>query len=73
MSIKRRKRTAKTWFGEWADLQVNETLYNFLKKMCQAKTARMILHGSKSETQRTLTPVEMSGIKDVLMAYDVLK
>ena len=57
---------------EWIDVNVDEDMLSFLKKMINGKSVKMRLSGKYSHT-RNLTSSEIKGIKDVLIAYDVLK
>lgn len=57
---------------EWIDVPVNESILAFLQKMVESKSAKMQLRGKYVKT-RKLSAKEISGIKDVLLAYDVLK
>ncbi len=57
---------------EWIDVNVDDEMLSFLKKMVNGKSVKMRLSGKYSHT-RNLTSSEIKGIKDVLIAYDVLK
>ena len=57
---------------EWIDVSVNDELLSFLKKMVNGKSVKMRLTGKYSKT-RNLSSTEIKAIKDVLLAYDVLK
>ena len=57
---------------EWIDVSVNDELLSFLKKMVNGKSVKMRLTGKYSKT-RNLSNTEIKAIKDVLLAYDVLK
>ena len=57
---------------EWIDVSVNDELLSFLKKMVNGKSVKMRLTGKYSKT-RNLSSIEIKAIKDVLLAYDVLK
>lgn len=57
---------------EWIDVSVDNDLYAFLKEMVKGKSVKMRLSGKYSKT-RNLTSKEINGLKDVLLAYDVLK
>lgn len=56
---------------EWIDVAVDESTLVFLRNLANSKTAKMRLTGKYSET-RTLSSSEMNGIRDILLAYDVL-
>jgi hypothetical protein len=56
---------------EWIDISVSSSLLNYLKTYTQAKEPKMRLSGKYTKT-RTLSSKEISGLKDVLLAYDVL-
>ena len=56
---------------EWIDVPVSETILSFLKELVNGKTAKSRLSGKYSNTH-TITKTEIDGIKDVLLAYDVL-
>lgn len=57
---------------EWIDVSVDDPTLSFLKEMVNGKTLKMRLSGKYSKT-KTLSTAEINGIKDVLLAYDVLK
>lgn len=57
---------------EWIDVSVDDELLSFLKKMVNGKSVKMRLTGKYSKT-RNLSSTEIKAIKDVLLAYDVLK
>ena len=56
---------------EWIDVRVSDRILSFLKEMINGKTAKMRLSGKYTKT-RTLPKNEIDGIRDVLLAYDVL-
>lgn len=56
---------------EWIDVGVNDSILSFLKKMVDGKSVKMRLSGKYSKT-RNLAKNEIDGIRDVLLAYDVL-
>lgn len=56
---------------EWIDVSVNDRILTFLKKMVDGKSVKMRLSGKYNETH-TLSKKEVDGIRDVLLAYDVL-
>ena len=56
---------------EWIDVLVTSEIHEFLKQMVEGKTLKMRLSGKYTET-RILTNAEVNGLKDVLLAYDVL-
>lgn len=62
--------SVRVW--EWIDVPVDSSLEQFLKKMVDGKSAKMRLSGKYTST-RDLTSIEKKAIKDVLLAYDVLK
>lgn len=57
---------------EWIDVEVKDDLLNFLRAMVNGKSVKMRLSGKYSQT-RDLSTSEIKAIKDVLLAYDVLK
>lgn len=57
---------------EWIDVEVKDDLLNFLREMVNGKSVKMRLSGKYSQT-RDLSTSEIKAIKDVLLAYDVLK
>lgn len=61
---------SRVW--EWIDVSVNESMLAFLQKMVQGKSVKMRLSGKYTHT-RNLTSTEIKALKDVLLAYDVLK
>lgn len=67
---KKTDNNSETW--EWIDVQVNSELHDFLKEMVKGKDIKMRLSGKYTKT-RKLGSSEVNGIKDVLLAYDVLK
>ena len=56
---------------EWIDILVTPKKLNFLKEMVDGKNPKMRLSGKYTQT-RNLSSNEIKGIKDVLLAYDVL-
>lgn len=56
---------------EWIDVGVDEYLLAYLKEMIDGKTIKMRLSG-KYTKDKVLSSAEKNGIKDVLLAYDVL-
>lgn len=56
---------------EWIDVGVDDTMLQFLAAMVKGKDVKMRLSGKYTKT-RNLTTKEINGIKDVLLAYDVL-
>ncbi len=56
---------------EWIDVGVNDRILSFLKEMVNGKSVKMRLSGKYTKT-RTLVKNEIDGIRDVLLAYDVL-
>lgn len=57
---------------EWIDIRVDDDLLAFLREMSNGKSIKMRLSGKYTKT-RNLSAKEINGIKDVLLAYDVLK
>ena len=57
---------------EWIDVSVDSYLHSYLKEMINGKSIKMRLSGKYTRT-RNLSVNEIQGIKDVLLAYDVLK
>ena len=57
---------------EWIDIEVKDDLLDFLREMVNGKSVKMRLCGKYSKT-RDLSASEIKAIKDVLLAYDVLK
>ena len=57
---------------EWIDVSVDEYLLAYLEEMIKGKSIKMRLDGKYTKT-RNLSANEINGIKDVLLAYDVLK
>ena len=60
---------SETW--EWIDITVDDNLLSFLQDMVKGKNIKMRLSGKYTKT-RNLSTTEINGIKDVLLAYDVL-
>lgn len=56
---------------EWIDVGVSDDILSFLRQMVEGKSIKMRLSGKYSKT-RELSSNEINGIKDVLLAYDVL-
>lgn len=56
---------------EWIDVPVDQALLSFLNELKDGKTPKMRLSGKYTKT-RNLSPNEIKGIRDVLLAYDVL-
>lgn len=57
---------------EWIDVEVDSSLLPFLRKMVNGEVVKMRLTGKYAKTKR-LSYDEVKAIKDVLMAYDILK
>ncbi|MBR5106165.1 MAG: hypothetical protein IKU93_07020 [Alistipes sp.] len=57
---------------EWIDVSVNDELLAFIKDMVNGKSLKMRLSGKYTET-RVLSYDEKVALKEVLLAYDVLK
>lgn len=57
---------------EWIDVPVSDELLGHLRAMCNAKSVKMRLSGKYTNT-RVLSKQEINGIKDILLAYDVLE
>lgn len=56
---------------EWIDVPVDNDLLTYLKAMVNGKSVKMRLSGKYTKT-KNLSATEINGIKDVLLAYDVL-
>ena len=56
---------------EWIDVSVDESMISFLRQLVDGKSVKMRLSGKYTHT-KTLTTSEINGIRDVLLAYDVL-
>lgn len=56
---------------EWIDIKISDDLLSYLRQMVNGKSIKMRLSG-KYTTTRNLSAKEINGIKDVLLAYDVL-
>lgn len=56
---------------EWIDVSVSSSTLDFLRKMVEGKQVKMRLSGKYTHT-RNLSTNEIKGIRDVLLAYDVL-
>lgn len=56
---------------EWIDVYVTSDIYTFIQEMVKGNSLKMRLSGKYAET-RSLTHSEIEGLKDVLLAYDVL-
>lgn len=56
---------------EWLNMSVSDTVLAFLRKMVNGESVKMRLSG-KYEKTRNLTKSEIDGVRDVLLAYDVL-
>ncbi|WP_415956937.1 hypothetical protein [Phocaeicola plebeius] len=67
---KKTENDTRVW--EWIDVNVDDEMLSFLRKMVNGKSVKMRLSGKYSHT-RNLTSSEIKGIKDVLIAYDVLE
>lgn len=57
---------------EWIDVPVDDSIHSFLTEMINGKVLKMRLSGKYAKT-KTLSVAEINGIRDVLLAYDVLK
>lgn len=57
---------------EWIDVPVTSSILNYLRLMVDGKQPKMRLSGKYTKT-RNLSTNEIRGIKDVLLAYDVLE
>ena len=57
---------------EWIDVSVSDELLAFIKDMVNGKSLKMRLSGKYTET-RVLSYDEKVALKEVLLAYDVLK
>lgn len=60
----------ETW--EWIDVSVSADLLQFLQNAVKSGNIKMRLSGKYTKT-RNLSKNELNGLKDVLLAYDVLK
>ena len=58
---------------EWFDVPVSEDLLEYLRGCANAKSVKMRFVGDKYARTRTLSTNEMKALKDVLLAYDVLR
>lgn len=67
---KKTENDTRVW--EWIDVNVDDEMLSFLRKMVNGKSVKMRLSGKYSHT-RNLTSSEIKGIKDILIAYDVLE
>lgn len=56
---------------EWIDVSVDQRTLAFLREMVNGKSVKMRLSGKYTKT-KSLSAKEINGIKDVLLAYDVL-
>lgn len=57
---------------EWIDVSATPDLQSFLYKMIKGKNVKVRMTGKYSNT-RKITSTELKALKDVLLAYDVLK
>lgn len=57
---------------EWIDVSVDDDMLSFIRNMANGKVAKMRLSGKYTHT-KTLSQTEIKAIKDILLAYDVLK
>lgn len=60
----------ETW--EWIDVSVKSDLLQFMQNAVKSGNIKMRLSGKYTQT-RNLSKNEIKGLKDVLLAYDVLK
>lgn len=67
---KKTDNTDTVW--EWIDVSVSPYILTHLRALCNAKIVKMRLSGKYTQT-RALTQQEIQGIKDILLAYDVLE
>lgn len=56
---------------EWIDVAVSDIILNYLRKMVNGKSVKMRLSGKYSKT-RDIPKKEIDGLRDVMLAYDVL-
>ena len=64
--------SSNPWW-EWFDVPVSEDLLEYLRGCANAKSVKMRFVGDKYTRTRTLSTNEMKALKDVLLAYDVLR
>jgi hypothetical protein len=57
---------------EWIDVPVFDDLLKFLEEMSKGKVLKMRLSGKYTKT-RSLSSKEINAMKDILLAYDVLR
>jgi hypothetical protein len=57
---------------EWIDVAVSDNLLFYLRGLADGKEPKMRLSGKYTKT-RNLSKNEIKGLKDILMAYDVLR
>lgn len=57
---------------EWIDVSIDSNLLSYLRNMVNGKSIKMRLSGKYTRT-RNLSVNEIQGIKDILLAYDVLQ
>ena len=57
---------------EWIDVPVLDDLLKFLEEMSKGKVLKMRLSGKYTKT-RSLSSKEINAMKDILLAYDVLR
>lgn len=56
---------------EWIDVAVSDRILNYLREMVNGKSVKMRLSGKYTKT-RDIPQKEIDGLKDVILAYDVL-
>lgn len=56
---------------EWIDVAVSDKILNYLKELVNGKSAKMRLSGKYTKT-RDIPQKEIDGLRDVMLAYDVL-
>lgn len=67
---KKTENDTEVW--EWIDVSVDSGLLSFLREMVKGKSLKMRLSGKYTKT-RNLSSKEIQAMKDILLAYDVLK
>lgn len=68
----RQSDNAYGYVWEWLDIVADNSTIAFVRKMANGKVAKWRLSGKYSET-RVLTDKEKEGLKEILLAYDILK
>lgn len=57
---------------EWIDVSVDSSIESFIKRLADGKSSKWRVSGKYSKTY-TLSEKEKEGLKEILLAYDVLK